>query len=280
MIDAETLQRMLAEDIGAGDLTGKAVLPESTRARAEIVAKAEGVVAGLPLVAAVYGQLSTEIRTSLRATDGARVCPGTCLAEIDGPARAIVAGERVLLNLLGRMCGIATLTRQYVDALGGLPTRLLDTRKTTPGLRALEKYAVKMGGGTNQRMGLHDAVLIKENHLRAIGAKGDRTRFESAVRQAVTDGQQKHEVQVEVESLEELSWAIAAGATSILLDNMTLTQLSQARQQAPQATLEASGGITLQTIHAVAQTGVDRISVGALTHSAPCLDLSLLVRDA
>jgi len=280
MIDAETLQRMLAEDIGAGDLTGKAVLPESTRARAEIVAKAEGVVAGLPLVAAVYGQLSTEIRTSLRAADGARVCPGTCLAEIHGPARAIVAGERVLLNLLGRMCGIATLTRQYVDALSGLPTRLLDTRKTTPGLRALEKYAVKMGGGTNQRMGLHDAVLIKENHLRAIGAKGDRTRFESAVRQAVTDGQQKHEVQVEVESLEELSWAIAAGATSILLDNMTLTQLSQARQQAPQATLEASGGITLQTIHAVAQTGVDRISVGALTHSAPCLDLSLLVRDA
>ncbi len=278
MLDSQTIQQMLAEDIGSGDLTVETTLPETVDVRAEIVAKAPGVVAGLSLVAAVYAELSGSVLVELAADDGKSVLPGACLAELRGPAGPILTGERTLLNLLGRLCGIATLTRSYAAALSGTATQLLDTRKTTPGLRSLEKHAVAMGGGVNHRMGLHDAVLIKENHLRAACAKGNAQRFQAVVRRAVESGRGRYEVQVEVESLDELGWALSGGADAILLDNMDRATLTEAvriaREHPTSVTLEASGGISLATIRSVA-----RISVGALTHSAPCLDLSLLVRD-
>jgi nicotinate-nucleotide pyrophosphorylase (carboxylating) len=266
----ELIQRALDEDLGAGDLTSRAVVPEDSQARGMVIAKAEGTVAGIDVAAAVFAAVDGELAVEPRAGDGEVVAPGDELLAVAGDARAILAAERVALNLLGRLSGVATLTARYVAAVEGTGTRILDTRKTTPGMRALEKAAVVAGGGTSHRFGLYDAILVKENHVRVAGAVGEAARRALAGAHGVA-------VEVEVESLEELDEALDAGVARVLLDNMGLDALRAAVQRtAGRAQLEASGGITLDTVRAVAETGVDFISVGALTHSAPALDVSLL----
>jgi nicotinate-nucleotide pyrophosphorylase (carboxylating) len=267
----DLIQRALDEDLGAGDLTSRAVVPGGSRADGVVIAKADGVVAGLDVAAAVFGAVDRGLEVELQRSDGARVTDGDELLAVAGDARAILAAERVALNLLGRLCGVATLTARYVDAVDGTGTRILDTRKTTPGMRALEKAAVVAGGGTSHRFGLYDAILVKENHVRIAGGVGE------AARRALAGAPQGVTVEIEVESLDELDEALAAGVGRVLLDNMSAQQLRAAVERTGgRAELEASGGVTLDTVRAVAETGVDFVSVGALTHSAPALDVSLL----
>ena len=265
----ELIERALAEDIGVGDVTTDALVPADARARAIIEQKARGVLAGLDVARAVFEAVDGELRWEPRVTEG-EWREGGPVAEIWGSAASILKGERVALNFLGRLSGIATLTARFVRAVEGTGTQILDTRKTTPGLRELEKRAVATGGGTNHRSGLHDAILVKENHIEAAGGVGEATRRALA---AARDGMQ---VEVECASLEEVEEALNAGASMILLDNMTPDELRRAVElTAGRAKLEASGGVTLENVGEIAETGVDYISVGALTHSAPALDLSL-----
>ncbi|HYI98238.1 MAG TPA: carboxylating nicotinate-nucleotide diphosphorylase [Thermoleophilaceae bacterium] len=267
----DLIQRALAEDVGEGDLTSRAVVPEGSRASGAVIAKAEGVVAGLPVAEAVFEAVDGGLELETHAIDGDRVGPGTELLSVRGDARSILAAERVALNLLGRLSGVATLTARYVAAVAGTGARILDTRKTTPGMRALEKAAVVAGGGSSHRFGLYDAVLVKENHVRVAGGVGEATR------RALVGAPAGVSVEVEVESLAELEAALEAGVGRVLLDNMSLVDLRAAVELASgRAQLEASGGIGLESVGAVAETGVDFISVGALTHSAPALDVSLL----
>ena len=267
----DLIERALAEDVGEGDVTSRAVVPEGTHASGSIVARADGVVAGLPVAEAVFEAVDGGLELELHAIDGDRVSPGAELLSVRGDARAILAAERVALNLLGRLSGVATLTARYVAAVEGTGARILDTRKTTPGMRALEKAAVVAGGGTSHRFGLYDAVLVKENHVRVAGGVGE------AARRAVVGAPAGVQVEVEVESLAELDEALEAGVGRVLLDNMAPDELRAAVQRTNgRALLEASGGIDLDSVRAVAETGVDLISVGALTHSAPALDVSLL----
>jgi len=232
-----------------------------------------GVVCGIPLAAAVFQTLDPTVVVTSATDEGARIRTApTLLAELAGPAAAILTGERTALNLLGRLCGIATLTRRYVDQVAGTGATILDTRKTTPGLRALEKYAVRCGGGTNHRFGLDDAILVKENHLRIAGGIAAATAVLANHTAGIT-------VEVEAETLDQLAEALEAGVTRILLDNMTPDQVAQAiALTAGRAKLEASGGITIGTVRAYAETGVDFISVGALTHAARSLHVSLEVQ--
>ncbi len=263
----------LAEDIGTGDVTTLATVPPETRASGTIVAKASGVVSGLGAAAAVFRRVDPAVIFERRLEDGGRFEPGDVLAEIAGPARSILTGERVALNLLQRLSGVATLTARYVDAVKGTRASIIDTRKTTPGLRALEKAAVRHGGGRNHRVGLADGVLIKDNHLAAVGGAD---RITQAVRQARAYAPHTLRIEIEVTTLEELVEAVDAGADVVLLDNMDAPMIRRAVELAAgRVLLEASGGITLTTIRAIAETGVDLISVGALTHSSPALDLSL-----
>jgi nicotinate-nucleotide pyrophosphorylase (carboxylating) len=269
---AETLDRIvaaaLAEDVGTGDVTTEAIVDESATATATLVVREAGVVAGLEAVEAVFRALEPTVELTHLARDGDAVTAGTAVAQVTGPARAILTGERTALNFLGRLSGIATLTRRYVDEVAGTGAAILDTRKTTPGLRLLEKQAVAAGGGRNHRFGLFDAILIKDNHLRAAGS----------VPEAVSRARDLSDLPVEVEcdTLAQVSEALAAGADAILLDNMTTAELRAAVELvAGRARLEASGGITLDNVRAVAETGVDEISIGALTHSARSLDVSL-----
>jgi nicotinate-nucleotide pyrophosphorylase (carboxylating) len=265
----ELIDRALAEDVGAGDVTTDALVPPDARARARIVQREPGVVAGLRVAEAVFRRVDPELRWHPHAREGEWREAGL-VAEIAGSAGSILRGERVALNFLGRLSGIATLTARFVAAVEGTGARILDTRKTTPGLRTLEKGAVKAGGGANHRFGLFDAVLIKENHIAAAG--GVRVAVDRA-RAAARDGML---LEVECTSLEEIDEALAAGATRLLLDNMGTEEMAEAvRRVAGRAELEASGGVTLDTVRAIAETGVEYISVGALTHSAPALDLSL-----
>jgi nicotinate-nucleotide pyrophosphorylase (carboxylating) len=267
----DLIQRALAEDLGSGDLTSRAVVPADARAHGVVIAKAEGTVAGLDVAAATFAAVAGDVAIDPRAADGDVVGPGVALLTVRGDARAILAAERVALNLLGRLSGIATLTASYVAAVAGTGARILDTRKTTPGLRALEKAAVVAGGGTSHRFGLYDAILVKENHVRVAGGVGE------AARRALAAAPAGVTVEIEVESLDELDEALAAGVGRVLLDNMGPDALRAAVERtAGRAQLEASGGIALETVRAVAETGVDFISVGALTHSAPALDVSLL----
>lgn len=269
-LTAADVRAWLAEDIGAGDRTSEAVVPAHVRCVASLRVREAGVVSGLAVCETVFRELDPEISFETCCADGDRVEPGE-LARLEGSAAGILGCERLALNLLGRLSGIATLTARYVDAVAGTGATVLDTRKTTPGLRALEKEAVRHGGGTNHRFGLYDAILIKENHLRL--ADGIAT----AVGRARSEGLP---VEVECETLAEVGEALAAGADRILLDNMTPPQLAEAvALVAGEAELEASGGITLETVRAVAETGVDFISVGALTHSARALDVSLEVQS-
>jgi nicotinate-nucleotide pyrophosphorylase (carboxylating) len=267
----DLIQRALDEDVGAGDLTSEAVVPAGSRAHGVVIAKAEGVLSGIEVAAATFAAVDRALAVDVRAADGDSVGPGGELLTVRGDARAILAAERVALNLLGRLSGVATLTASYVAAVEGTEARILDTRKTTPGLRALEKAAVVAGGGTSHRFGLYDAILVKENHVRVAGGVGE------AARRALAEAPPGIVVEIEVESLDELDEALAAGVPRILLDNMAPDDLSEAVERtAGRAELEASGGISLETVRAVAASGVDFISVGALTHSVPALDVSLL----
>lgn len=260
----------LAEDVGWGDITTLATVPENAHGRARITARAPGMLAGMAVAQEVFRQVDPRIRIQHLAADGAAVLARTPLCELEGPARGILTGERVALNFLQRLSGIASLTARYVRLVYGAPVRVVDTRKTTPGLRLLEKYAVTVGGGHNHRMGLYDAVLIKDNHIVAAGG------ITAAVRRARERAPHTMTVTVECETLEQVAEALAAGADVLLLDNMPTATLAEAVRWAKgRALTEASGGITEQTVAAIAGTGVDILSVGTLTHSAPALDISL-----
>ena len=263
----------LAEDVGDGDRTSEALVPADARCRAQLLLEEPGVVCGVPIAAAVFRALDPSVRVEALVDEGASVTePPAVLAEIEGPARAVLTGERVALNLVARLCGIASLTRRYAELAEGTHATILDTRKTTPGLRALEKYAVRCGGGENHRAGLYDAILVKENHLRIAGG------IPAAV--AALNGSVDVEVEVEAESLEQLQEALDAGVRRVLLDNMSPEQVTEAvTLTAGRAELEASGGISLATVRSYAETGVDFISVGALTHAAHSLHVSLEVLD-
>lgn len=267
----EVLQRALEEDLGElGDLTTDALLDPGAQLQARVVARVGGCIAGLGTALAVLDLLDGEVEVTTRVEDGQRVAPGTVLAELTGSARAVLTGERTALNLLGHLSGVATATAALVDAVAGHDVRITDTRKTTPGLRALERYAVRCGGGSNHRSGLHDAVMLKDNHL---AAAGSITAAVAAVRARVGH---TVTVEVEVDRIAQLPEALEAGADVVLLDNMAPATLAEAvRLVAGRAVTEASGGITVETVRAVAATGVDVISVGWITHSAPRLDVAL-----
>ena len=270
----EIVSRALAEDVGPGDVTTAATVAPGAQCRAEIVAKAEGVIAGLEVARAVFEAVDPTVTFEAAVDDGARVSAGTAVGRVRGSTRSVLAAERTALNFLQRMSGVATLTAQYVGAVKGTKARILDTRKTAPGLRLLDKYAVSMGGGSNHRIGLFDGVLIKDNHLRAAGGVGE------AVRRARAAAHHLLKIEVEVQTLEEVEEAIAAGADVILLDNMEIGEIAGAvKLIAGRCEIEVSGGVTLSTVRALAETGVDYISVGKLTHSAPALDLSLEIAD-
>jgi nicotinate-nucleotide pyrophosphorylase (carboxylating) len=267
----DLIDRALREDLGDGDLTTAAVVPEDVRARARIEQKAPGVPAGLRVAEKVFERVDPELRWRVHAREG-EWREGGLLAEVAGRAASILAAERVALNFLGRLSGIATTTARYVNAVEGTGARVLDTRKTTPGLRALEKEAVRAGGGVSHRDGLFDAILVKENHAALAGGVAQAAGLALAAAPAGVT------VEVECATLAEVSAALDAGVPRLLLDNMSVEHLRRAVELAAgRAELEASGGITLETIRAVAETGVDYISVGALTHSAPALDVSLLL---
>lgn len=263
----------LAEDIGAGDITSNATVPANATADGTMVVKQPGVISGLTVAGYVFERVDPAISFRPRCADGSRLAVGDVLADITGPARSVLAGERVALNLLQRLSGVATLTATFVEAVAGTNATIVDTRKTTPGLRMLEKTAVRHGGGRNHRFGLSDGVLIKDNHLAAIGGPDRVTR---AVHAAREHAPHTTKVEVEVTTLAETEEAMAAGADIIMLDNMTVAEMAEAvRVVAGRALLEASGGVRLETVRKIAETGVDLISVGALTHSAPALDISL-----
>ncbi len=272
----QTVRRALEEDIGPGDVTSRATIPEEIRAEAIIVANESGILAGIPLAMAAFQLVSGDLQLSPQRRDGQKVMMGDGILQICGPVRFILMAERVALNFLQRLSGIATQTARFVEAVKGTRVRILDTRKTTPGLRFLEKYAVTMGGGLNHRMGLYDMVLIKDNHIRAGGGITDvvkRLRKEKV----------KLPVEVEVSNLEQVAQALEVGVNRIMLDNMSPTLMKKAvalvhrRRPGKRPHVEASGKIHLGNVRQVAATGVDFISVGALTHSAPALDISLKV---
>jgi nicotinate-nucleotide pyrophosphorylase (carboxylating) len=295
----DLVRRTLEEDIGSGDATAAATIPPQTAARAHILARQTLVCAGMSLIEKVFRALDPEMQVVCLHNDGSFVEPGATLVQIKGNARAILTGERTALNFLAHLCGIATLTRRFVEQLAATKTRIRDTRKTTPGLRALEKYAVKTGGGSNHRFGLYDAILLKENHIAVAGGikvaldkahtyvspKAPAPRTASAYDAAGLDpevvGPGPLPVQIEVRDERELLEAIGAGAEAVLLDNMTPLQAANcvkaARAVRPDCVIEISGGITLENARAYAETGADFLSSGMLTQSAPAANLSLLV---
>ncbi len=269
---AESIVRAaLLEDIGhGGDLTTDAIVAPEHRASARILARRPGIVAGVPFALLAFRLLDERIETNACVAEGERVDPGATVSLVSGRARAILTGERTALNLLSRLSGIATATRRLVDLVEGTRAKIADTRKTTPGLRALERYAVACGGGINHRFGLDDAVLIKDNHLALAGSVG------AAIAAARAHVGHTIKIEVEVESLEQLREALAAPIDAVLLDNMTVSQLAESvRIVDGRVVTEASGGVTEANVAEIARTGVDVISVGALTHSAPALDFSL-----
>jgi nicotinate-nucleotide pyrophosphorylase (carboxylating) len=265
------VEMAIAEDIGPGDATSESVLPADLELHGRIFAKRGGIIAGLPIAEEVFRRVEPALRFVGHVSDGDLVSRGQIVAEVFGPGRGMLAAERIALNFLQQLSGIATLTRVFVDAIADSGAIILDTRKTHPGYRALEKYAVRMGGGQNHRMSLHDMLLIKDNHIEAAGSITD----------AVARARQAYPhlpVEVEVKDLEELEEALLVGVDRIMLDNMTAEQMQEATEiTAGRVALEASGNVDLERITAIAATGVDYISIGALTHSAPALDLSMLV---
>src|SRR5215212_3756270 len=267
------LDLALAEDIGGGDVTSMLTVAAGQQARGKLLAKAAGVISGLAVADEVFRRVDPTIVFTPLVADGDMVAAMTPIATIEGPARSLLAGERVVLNLLQRLSGVATLTARYVDAVRETKARIVDTRKTTPGLRALEKSAVRHGGGHNHRFGLTDGVLIKDNHLAAVGGADRVARAVCLARQGAPHTLR---IEIEVTTHDELAQALEAGADIVLLDNMDVPELRKAvAMTGGRALLEASGGVTLESVAEIAATGVDLISVGALTHSAPALDISL-----
>jgi nicotinate-nucleotide pyrophosphorylase (carboxylating) len=271
MID-RLIEQALLEDIHTGDITTQAVVPGSRPASARLVAKETLVVAGLATAARVFNILDPKISFKACLADGDKAAPGTILATVHGEAAQLLMGERVALNLLQRMCGIATLTANFVATVAGTKARIVDTRKTTPGLRQLEKYSVRIGGGINHRTGLYDGVLIKENHIVAAGG------ITEAIRRARAYIPHTLKIEIETETLTQVDEALAAGADIIMLDNMSLDEMRAAVTSiGSKALVEASGGVNLERVRAIAETGVDIISVGALTHSPRAMDISMLL---
>jgi len=264
-----TIRKALDEDIGVGDVTTNLLVAPEASAVARIIAKQDGFVSGLSIAQAVFLMLDVDMRFSLNAGDRAEVTSGQLLLESKGSARAILTGERTALNFLGRMSGIATLTRKFVKAVAGTKATILDTRKTAPGLRAIDKLAVQHGGGSNHRFGLYDMILIKDNHIDSAGSISDAIRV-------VKEADNQLEIEVEAKNIKEVQKALDLGVKRILLDNMSLAEMRDAVAiNDGRAKLEASGNVTLQNVREIAETGVDFISVGALTHSAPAFDVSL-----
>ena len=295
------IQASLDEDIGAGDLTARAIVPAEARARAKILARRALRVAGLPLTERIFQALDPSASCEPQFSEGEEAPAGGVLASIECGTRALVTAERTALNLLSHLCGVATLTREFVRAVSGTKTRIRDTRKTLPLLRQFEKYAVRMGGGENHRMGLYDAMLIKENHIAAAGSvrealrraraflpspggHPETTAYEAFAPPRPAAWDEAVPIQIEVRNEAELREALAAGADSVLLDNATPSEaarlVSVARGAQPGCVVELSGGVTLENVRAFAAAGADYISVGAITHSAPAADLSLLVESA
>ncbi len=268
-------RRALAEDLGSGDVTSELTVEAGARALGRFAARGDLVVSGLAAALAVFEEVDPGLRFVALAGEGEPVAAGATIAEVEGPARAVLAAERVALNLLMRLCGVATLTRRYVEAVEGTGARITDTRKTAPGMRLLEKAAVRAGGGTNHRAGLDDGVLIKDNHLVLAGGVTE------AVRRARAGAPHLLKVEVEVEDADMLREALEAGADAVLLDNMSPEEVGEAvrvaRQMIPGVLIEVSGGVGLETVRLYAEAGPDLISVGALTHSAPAADISLEV---
>jgi len=266
----DIVARVLAEDIGPGDATSRAVIPPETGAAGQLLAKESGVVAGMEVARECFRQLSSQTEFTVVKHSGESFEVGEILATMQGPARALLAAERTALNFLQRLCGIATLTRKFVDAVAGTGVEIADTRKTDPGIRSLDRAAVRAGGGKNHRYALYDGILIKDNHIRLIGS------VRAAVQAARSKAHSLFKVEVETTNLEQVREALASGADIIMLDNMNLEMMRQAVQIiGDRALIEASGGIELDEVAEVAATGVDIISVGTLTHSAPSLDISL-----
>ena len=264
----------LAEDVSMGDPTTDILIDRDLSGRAEMTAREPGVLAGIEVAAAVFRRLDPSLQVETVTEDGSRVTPGDRLATVTGSVASILKAERTALNFVQRLSGIATETRRYVDAVEGLNARIVDTRKTTPGLRKLEKYAVVMGGGRNHRRNLADGILIKDNHIEAMELQG--MGIGDVVRRALAGAPHTIKVEIEVETIEQLEEVLDAGADLVLLDNMGVEQMADAvKVAAGRAVLEASGGITLETVREIAETGVDIISVGALTHSARALNVGL-----
>lgn len=267
------IDRALAEDLGAGDATSEATIRPESRSAAVMQAKQELVLAGLDVAREVFLRVDPDIRFDAQAKDGDRIPAGTELATLSGNTRSLLAGERLALNLVQHLSGIATLTARYVERVKGLKAQVLDTRKTLPGLRQLEKYAVRTGGGRNHRFGLFDGVLIKDNHIAAAGG------ITGAVQSARRSAHHLLRIEVETKTLDEVREALAAGVDIIMLDNMTVDLMRSAvKLVAGRVPVEASGNVTLETIRAIAETGVDYISSGSLTHSAPAADISMKIK--
>ena len=275
------IKAALVEDLGSGDITSEAFIPEHLQSHARIVTRKKAVAAGLSVAREVFNQIDPTLQVTLLTTEGATLEPGAALLEIQGPTRSLLSAERVALNFLGRLMGIATLTQSYVSAVAGTGVIILDTRKMTPGWRLLEKEAVKLGGGKNHRIGLFDAVLIKDNHLAALGAEQKIVLPKKIQELRIKYPDLK--IEIEADTLEQVVFFLSIKEVNVLLlDNMSLEEMRRAvalrNQSAPGIRLEASGGITLENIRAVAETGIDEISLGALTHSALWADLSLEIK--
>ncbi|MHC1578638.1 MAG: carboxylating nicotinate-nucleotide diphosphorylase [Dehalococcoidia bacterium] len=270
----EIIDRALAEDLDKGDVTTEALIAGDQRGTGFIVAKKEGILAGIEVAKRVFHRIDPHLKIEIFVKDGARIEPDSKVAKISGSIGSILKGERVALNFLQRLSGIASETNRYVGAVKGLPVRIMDTRKTTPGLRSLEKYAVRVGGGKNHRMNLGDAILIKDNHLVALRSRG--LNIKEIIARARQNAPQQMEIEIEVRNMPEALEAAEAGADIIMLDNMNLSDMRRAAKSIHgRALIEASGGITLDNVRAVAETGVDFVSIGALTHSVRALDISL-----
>ncbi len=273
----EIIQLALAEDIGSGDITTGATVPAGESAHARIVSKQSGVLAGSQIAEMVFEQVDPQLRINFNYHDGDRLDKGMTVVNISGPVAAILKGERVALNFLAHLSGVATMTAQFVAAVAGTSARIVDTRKTTPLIRAFEKEAVRAGGGANHRIGLYDMVLIKENHIRAAGSI---TKAVQQTRKYMATTGISVKVEVETTNMDEVHEALAVSVDRIMLDNMTVDEMREAVSLInKQAEVEASGGVNLQTVRAIAETGVDLISVGALTHSVPAFDFSLLLGE-
>ncbi len=267
----DSIRSALEEDIGQGDITTSLLIPEDSESKAQFIAKGSFVLAGLPFAQEVFRILDSSIVSEAFYKEGTKVQPGSIIAEVSGKTRAILSGERVSLNILQRLSGIATLTKMFVEKIGGLKVKIVDTRKTTPCLRFMEKYAVRVGGGYNHRLGLFDGILVKDNHIEAVGS------IKEAVRLA-KKGHHLFRIEVEVKNIQEFEEAIEAGTEIVMLDNMSVDNMKEAvKITKGRVILEASGNVRLDNVREIAEAGVDLISVGALTHSAVAADISLKI---